>query len=341
MIKIIGYNFYITICIFVFAMYVIDDKFIYISAAFCMSAFFAYKFRKFSNFQISAFFLLTITIIFQFLILNKLPYDKHLQIHWVNILKLLVVTLPLFSYIKFYNEITIAPLNILKPNQDSEENLYSFNQIKENSKELATALGEITLDLPRHSSFRYINYYSLDDNYFKFAKKCLDDESIYLLLSHTGSNASKVISKITKSNYNHISIAFDYDLVTTISFNNGNELFRPGLNFESIQYFNQTEDANIMVYRLPCTSHQKQSIIHMIHDINANGNSYNLLGLVTPLSTRENIMYCSQFVYKVLHEAGLQYFPPQAKIKPQDFIEKDYHRKLEFCYDIFFKEDKL
>lgn len=339
MMRIWGNQFYITICLFILAMYLIDDKFIYMCAALTLASFFCYKFHKFTKYQLRSIGILVITIIFQFLILNSLPYHQTQTSsgQWPNILKLLIVVLPLLSYIRFYNEISILPFTFSE-NNDSNR-LYSLNQIKNNSKELAEALTEIALDLPRHSSFRYINSFSLNKEYFDAVDASMDDPNIYLLLSHTGSNASKVISQITKSNYNHISLAFDYELNTTVSFNNGNDIYRPGLNLESLKYFNQTPDANIIVYRYRCTVEQKQNLSEQIQKINNQGSSYNLLGLVTPLSTRENILYCSEFVYKILSNAGLQYFPPQKKIKPQDFIEKDYHRKLEYCYDVFFKDE--
>ncbi|MGF7012142.1 hypothetical protein M2146_002696 [Lachnospiraceae bacterium PF1-22] len=48
-----------------------------------------------------------------------------------------------------------------------------------------------------------------------------------------------------------------------------------------------------------------------------------------------NIMFCSQFVYTMLKCAGLQYFEMRpAQVKPSDFVELDYHRKLEFAYEI-------
>ncbi|MEN2666915.1 hypothetical protein [Listeria aquatica] len=50
-------------------------------------------------------------------------------------------------------------------------------------------------------------------------------------------------------------------------------------------------------------------------------------------------MFCSQFVYKILQFAELEYFRDSAaKIKPTDFVERDYYRKLAFCYEIKFNE---
>jgi len=52
-------------------------------------------------------------------------------------------------------------------------------------------------------------------------------------------------------------------------------------------------------------------------------------------------MFCSQFVYTMLKVAGLEYFDKQPeKVKPTDFVELDYERKLEFC-DRLFADDIL
>jgi hypothetical protein len=60
-----------------------------------------------------------------------------------------------------------------------------------------------------------------------------------------------------------------------------------------------------------------------------------MLGLVINQSYKPNIMYCSQFVYNMLETAEAVYFHSDAMtIKPTDFIEKDYHRKLEFVEEL-------
>ncbi|MBF2664593.1 hypothetical protein [Listeria seeligeri] len=80
-------------------------------------------------------------------------------------------------------------------------------------------------------------------------------------------------------------------------------------------------------------------MIDKIREINEKGSAYNLVGLVTKISLRPNIMFCSQFVYKILQFAELEYFQGSAtKIKPTDFVERDYYRNLEFCYEIRFNE---
>ncbi|MGW7952221.1 hypothetical protein [Staphylococcus xylosus] len=203
------------------------------------------------------------------------------------------------------------------------------NSLKQNLNQGKVALSkenlnEILEDIPRHSYVRYLNKNTLNDNYFEECIKSLSDPYIYIVISSTGSSASEVISLFTHKIYNHVSLSFDKDLKTTISYNGGEKLTQPGLNSEQIISFNKKSDASIMVYKLATTIKQKKKMIDTIKEINQQGSAYNLVGLITKISIRPNIMFCSQFVY--------------TKVKPTDFVEKDYYRKLEYCYEIKFNE---
>ena len=109
----------------------------------------------------------------------------------------------------------------------------------------------------------------------------------------------------------------------------------PGLNSEMIENLFKKEDASIYVYRLKATREQKKKMIEKIQDINREGSAYNLIGLVFKYSYKPNIMFCSQFVYQMLKHVGLEYFDKRStEVRPSDLIELDYHRKLEFMYEI-------
>lgn len=196
---------------------------------------------------------------------------------------------------------------------------------------------EIITDLPRHDSFRYINGGSLSGQYFEAARESLSDPSIYIVVSKTGSAASEFISVFTQKEYGHASLAFDKDLKTVVSYNKGDRIYSPGLNAEMIEYFNQSEDSALLVYRLPATIEQKKCILDKVEEINREGSAYNMVGLFVNYSHKPNIMYCSQFVYNMLEYAGLSYFDMQGHaVKPTDLIEQDYYKKLEFLYEIKF-----
>jgi hypothetical protein len=194
---------------------------------------------------------------------------------------------------------------------------------------------DIISDLPRHDSFRYINNGSLTPEYFDRAYASLGDPHIYIVISNTGSAASEMISVVTQKQFNHASLSFDSELDTIISYNGGERVYPPGLNREMIDFFNKKQGSSILVYRLPCTEGQKTLIIKKVEEINREGNAYNMLGLVLKYSHKPNIMFCSQFVYRMLRIAGLAYFSKDnGKVRPTDLIELDYYKKLQFVYEL-------
>jgi lipid kinase, YegS/Rv2252/BmrU family len=213
-----------------------------------------------------------------------------------------------------------------------------FKEFKIDRNAIADIL-KIATDLPRHDALNYINKGSLNDEYFKTAEGSLNDGYLYVILSSTGSAAGELIRKVTKKEYSHASLSFDQDLRTIISYNGGENIYAPGLNQEMLEFFNQKEDANIIIYKIKATKKQKMQALEEVKKINSFGSSYNLLGLIVPYSHRENIMFCSQFVYTVLRTVGLHYFDKKPEdVKPTDFVELDYKRKLEYHSQIFFKD---
>ncbi|MFC6164733.1 hypothetical protein ACFP3T_08645 [Lactiplantibacillus dongliensis] len=198
-------------------------------------------------------------------------------------------------------------------------------------------LKTVLTDLPRHSATKYINHGTLTSAYFEQAQASLTDLNLYLVVSNTGSPASEIISAFTQKQYNHVSLAFDRDLKTIISYNGGDNVYPPGLNAENLAFFHQKDDASVLVYSLPVTQAQKAFVLDKLTSINHEGSAYNLVGLVAKHSFRPNIMFCSQFVYTMLRLAGVAYFDKQpGEVRPTDFIELDYYKKLRFEYEITF-----
>ncbi|MDR1970566.1 MAG: hypothetical protein LBQ46_01470 [Treponema sp.] len=197
-------------------------------------------------------------------------------------------------------------------------------------------LGELVLDLPRHNSSRYITRLSLPPLYFVRAYASLDDPHVYLVLSDTGSPASKLIGLFTAADYNHVSLAFDPALETLVSYNGGNGVSSPGLNAERLEHLNRKPGASLAVYRLSAAPAQKRALIDRVRAINLEGSSYNLAGLVTKKSKLPNIMFCSQFVYSVLEDVGMGYFAKgRGHVRPTDFINPAWAGRLEFAGEIF------
>ncbi|MDR2143477.1 MAG: hypothetical protein LBP29_03810 [Treponema sp.] len=227
-----------------------------------------------------------------------------------------------------FNEIIENVANIKKMVEKGQKNLSKEN------------IDELLKDLPRHSSFRYINKGSLTSEYFESAYQTLNDLHIYIVVSNTGSPASEIISMFTRKQYNHASLSFDRELKTIVSYNGGERIYPPGLNMEMINYFNKKQDSSIMIYSLPTSLEKKKIIIDKIKEINEQGNAYNILGLVFKLSFKKNIMFCSQFIYKMLKLVDLTYFEKQdGQIKPTDLVEMDYERKLNYEYKIQFNKN--
>ncbi len=198
-------------------------------------------------------------------------------------------------------------------------------------------LKTIVEDLPRHSAIRYINNGTLTKAYFESANASLEDPNIYIVISNTGSAASEIISVFTQKQYNHASLSFDRDLDTIISYNGGANVYPPGMNTEMLEQFHQKPDASVLVYSLSVTREQKRAIIDKIAEINREGSAYNIVGLVVKRSYKSNIMFCSQFVYKMLKLADIQYFNKRdGEVRPTDLIELDYYRRLKFVEEIKF-----
>ena len=198
-------------------------------------------------------------------------------------------------------------------------------------------VGELLGALPRHNSFQYINRGSLPETWF--ARAALDEPHVYIVLSNTKSAASKVIARFTGDRYNHVSLAFDAALATLVSFNGGEGSEKPGMNPEKAAEQLKTPGSALAVYRLPVRAAQKQRMLAEIRRINAQGSSYNLLGLVTTRSARPNIMFCSQFVYAMLDSAGLSPFEKTGgKVKPMDFVRLDREQRLALVYETSFQK---
>ncbi|MCF7815345.1 MAG: hypothetical protein K9N40_12795, partial [Candidatus Cloacimonetes bacterium] len=197
-------------------------------------------------------------------------------------------------------------------------------------------IAKVIWNLPQHNNLVYQNKNTLDENFFEKAESTLDNGFLYIILSSTGSPAANLISTFTKQEYAHTSISFDENLETVVSYNGGNGIAAPGMNWETVDFFNQKEDASYIIYRLHANKDQKKQVLNKVRQINEQGSSYNFLGLFLPFKMRENIMYCSQFVYSLLITAGLDYFQiDPCKVQPIDFIRLDYDRKLEFCGTVF------
>lgn len=196
-------------------------------------------------------------------------------------------------------------------------------------------LREIAQTLPRHRLFSYASQGALNDAYFELAAQSLNDGYIYLVITSSKSAPSELIGLFTRRTYNHVSLAFDADLCTLISYNGGENRVSPGLNAEALEQLIDKDGASVMVYRLPATYEQKRRMLEKVRLINRQGSAYNLLGLFLKIRPKQNSLFCSQFVYLMLELVELNYFQKNAAhVTPTDFVELDYYRKLDFIHQI-------
>ena len=271
-------------------------------------------------------------------------------LHWLlRATGVLVMALPLFVE-RFITANKNARFYL--PSLEEVEAI-SFAELREQEDHLRTALEEVEQTAQKltpenltkaltgsqgHSITSYVNCGSLTENYFRDAEAALAEPWLYIVISDTGSAASEIIGSVTRKVYNHASLSFDRDLKTTLSYNGGANLYPPGLNPEMVAHFHLKPDASVLVYRLAASREQKQQVLDTVARINREGSAYNMMGLVTKCSYKPNIMFCSQFVYRMLQEAGLAYFEKRpGEVRPTDFVELDYYRKLEFLEEITFR----
>lgn len=257
-------------------------------------------------------------------------------------------TLLFFSLIYFIYQGKIE-LNFIYPenldaysikNLKSKKQYYSSLYIESRKKLNRKNIYSLVRDIPQHGYLNYTNHNSLSEEYFNASKKFISKEnSLYLVFSNTGSPASEIISLFTHQEFNHLSLSFDYSLHTLLSYNGGNNSYHPGLNPENLSNLNQKYDSEILVYSLKVNKKDRLKILNKIKKINREGSAYNVTGLITKVTPRPNMMYCSQFIYQMLEEVKLNFFElSQEHIKPTDFIDYDFEGKLSFEYKIKFSE---
>lgn len=275
--------------------------------------------------------------------------SHHPAVYWtLRAVGVLMLLLPLFVerfvtanksasfYLPSVEEVQTISFGYLRENKDRL--IRTIGDVERTAGKLTPGnLSEVFINTAGHSSTHYVNQGNLTDEFFAHAAQAMDDPWMYIIISDTGSAASELIGSFTKRMYNHASLAFDRQLDTILSYNGGQNIYPPGMNAEMVSHFYQKSDASVLVYRIAASRQQKETILATIRKINEEGSAYNRMGLVTKKSYKPNIMFCSQFVYRMLQEAGLTYFEKQpGQVRPTDFVEMDYHRKLEFVEEIRF-----
>ncbi len=151
---------------------------------------------------------------------------------------------------------------------------------------------------------------------------------IYIVLTHTGTNLSKLIKSYTKDEFSHVSIALDCELKEMYSFGRLNP-YNPiwgGFVHEYIDKgtFKRFYLTKAKVYALEITDQQYQSVTNTIQQFKQEKEQYtfNILGLFAA-GFRKKIkgnksFYCAEFVKYVMDQAKIDTKLPEV-VKPEDF----------------------
>lgn len=168
-----------------------------------------------------------------------------------------------------------------------------------------------------------------------------NNNTIYILLTHSGSLLSKCINVYTKEPYTHVSIALDSSLKELYSFGRlhpSNPIFAGFVKEDIINgTYARFPNTRCALYSLEVNDIQYHRLKKELYKFKKNGYKYgyNLLGLFgvvlnVPVERKHNY-FCSQFVATLLVNSGINIFSkPNALVSPRDFRKC---RKLELIYE--------
>ena len=156
-------------------------------------------------------------------------------------------------------------------------------------------------------------------------------QKIYVVLTRTSTNLSKMIRLLTRRPYNHISIALDDKLNQLYSFGRRRPKnpFITGFVREDIAagFYHYFNDTTCIVYELEITPQQKEKLTsYLAPFLDAPfAYSFNFIGMITcglhvPFA-RKNRYFCSQFVSEALDKSGIVRADCDSRlVQPADFI---------------------
>ncbi|MFA5659391.1 MAG: hypothetical protein WC900_08915 [Oscillospiraceae bacterium] len=153
---------------------------------------------------------------------------------------------------------------------------------------------------------------------------------VYVVLTQTGTNVSRIIKHFTKAPFNHSSVASDEDLNEMFSFCRyyKHSPLPAGFFQENIDtgVFNMFKSIPCQIYAFPATNEQFEKYNSLINHFKKARKlySYNLLGLFAMAFgihlKRKNRFVCSQFVAYMLSESGIADFGKDySLVRPDDF----------------------
>lgn len=160
------------------------------------------------------------------------------------------------------------------------------------------------------------------------------DQSVFILLTNTGTFLTRVIKSYTRAPYNHASISFNRELSELYSFGRKtpNNPLDGGFVKEDIKTgtYSRFPNTTCVIYELQVTDREVEKMKRVLHVFIRSRQKYmyNLLGLIG-IALKEpvefsNSYFCSQFVAEILQRSGIKIWNKlPALVTPDDFRQSD------------------
>lgn len=183
----------------------------------------------------------------------------------------------------------------------------------------------------------YYYYYYQQDGGLNVSKL----NTVYILLSHSGSMFSRAINVYTRDPYTHVSIGFDADLDELYSFGRLRPYNPIWAGFVKEDVINGTygrfPKTKCALYSLEIDDIQYKKLVNEVNRFKTDGNKYgyNFIGLFGAMFNypieRKYYYFCSQFVSEILHKSGINIVDKDPGLtSPMDFREC---KELSFVYE--------
>lgn len=168
-----------------------------------------------------------------------------------------------------------------------------------------------------------------------------EDQSVFILLTNTGTLFTKMIQTYTKAPYNHASISFKRDLSEMYSFGrkHPSNPLNGGFVKEDIKTgtFSKYPGTTCVIYELQVTPREVERMRRVLHIFIRSQKKYlyNILGVIG-IALKEpvefsNSYFCSQFVAEILDRSGIKLWDKlPALVTPDDFRQSE---RLQLVYE--------
>ncbi|TDF92507.1 hypothetical protein [Paenibacillus piri] len=175
----------------------------------------------------------------------------------------------------------------------------------------------------------------------EYIKNQNSENSIYVLLTDTGTLFTKLIKQFTAAPYNHASLALDAELNELFSFGRkqATNPWSAGFVQEDVYEgtFRHFPGTRCQLLRLHVSKRQRTNAVRIIQSFQNDQQAYryNLIGLLGVLVNldieQKNAYFCSQFVAEALRSTGLSLWDrPSSLVTPEDIRR---HPAFETLYE--------